>query len=95
MELTNVTCVEYSMAPQVYKYVNTHDHEISVWKLSSRLIHLSEPHLGGINGDVKSISLKLASIYPKHAHSRVVMFHTVAEERGTLGSVPYMYLVPT
>ena len=41
------------MAPQAYKVVSTHAHEISVWTILSRLIHSRAPHLGGMNGDVK------------------------------------------
>ena len=33
VSLTNDTCVKYSMAPQSCKVVNTHAHEISVWKI--------------------------------------------------------------
>ena len=40
------------MAPQAYKVVRTHYHEISVWTILSRLIHLHSPHLGWMNGDV-------------------------------------------
>ena len=61
-ELTNDTCVKYSMAPQAYKVVNTHAHKISGWNFLARLIHVSVPHFGGINGDVKSLYIKLASM---------------------------------
>ena len=40
------------MATQDYKVVNTHAHEISGWKILSRLLHARAPHLGGVNGDV-------------------------------------------
>ena len=43
VELTNDNCVEYSMAPQTYKVVNTHAHEISGWKILSRLLHACAP----------------------------------------------------
>ena len=52
--MTNDTFVKSSMAPQAYKAVNTHAHEISVWKILSRLLHSWAPHLGGINGGVQS-----------------------------------------
>ena len=52
--MTNDTCVKYSMAPQSYKVVSNHTHEISVWTILSRLLHLNAPHLGGMNGDVQS-----------------------------------------
>ena len=42
------------MAPQAYKVVGTHDHEISGWNILYRLLHSHAPHLEGINGDVKS-----------------------------------------
>ena len=42
------------MAPQAYKVVTTHSHEISRWNIISRLLHSHYPHLGGMNGDVKS-----------------------------------------
>ena len=42
------------MAPQAYKVVSTHAHEISGWTILSRLLHLHDPHLGGINGNVRS-----------------------------------------
>ena len=42
------------MAPQDYKVVSTHAHDISGWNILSRLIHSCDPHLGGMNDDVKS-----------------------------------------
>ena len=42
------------MAPEAYKVVRTHSHEISVWKIISRLIHSCAHNLGGVNGDVQS-----------------------------------------
>ena len=54
MALKNETCVKYSMSPQAYKFVNTHAHEKSSWKNLSRSIHVRNPHLGGINGDIHS-----------------------------------------
>ena len=47
------------MEPQDYKVVNTHAHEISGWKILSKLLHASAPNLGDMNGDVKS---KLATL---------------------------------
>ena len=52
--LTNDIYVKSSMAPQSYKVVNTHTHEISEWKFLSRLFHAHTPHLRGMNDDVKS-----------------------------------------
>ena len=52
--MTNDTYVKYSMAPKAYKVVNTYAHEISGWKIISRIIHSSAPHIGGVNGDVQS-----------------------------------------
>ena len=51
--MTNDTCIKSSMAPQAYKIVITHAHEISVWTILSRLIHSRAPHLGGMNDDVQ------------------------------------------
>ena len=42
------------MAPQAYKVVRTHAYEISEWTIISRILHSRAPHLGGMNGDVKS-----------------------------------------
>ena len=42
------------MAPQSYKVFSTHDQEISVQTILSRLIHSYAPHLGEMNGDVQS-----------------------------------------
>ena len=39
VEMTNETCVKYSMAPQAYKVVSTHAHEIPGWTIISRPIH--------------------------------------------------------
>ena len=39
LEMTNDNRVKYSMGPQAYKVVNTHAHEISGWKILSRIIH--------------------------------------------------------
>ena len=41
------------MAPQAYKIVSTHAHEISGWNILFRLLHSRAPHLGGMNGDVQ------------------------------------------
>ena len=51
--LTNDTCVKYSMAPQAYKFVNTHAHEISGCTILSRIIHACAPNLVGVSGDVQ------------------------------------------
>ena len=42
------------MAPQSYKVVSTHAHEISGRKIPFRLLNSHAPHLGGMNGDVQS-----------------------------------------
>ena len=42
------------MAPQDYKVVNTHAHEISGWTIISRLLYLRAPNIGGMNGNVQS-----------------------------------------
>ena len=51
--MTNGSCVKFSMAPQAYKVVSTHAHEISGWTIISRLIHSSDPLLGGTYVDVQ------------------------------------------
>ena len=48
------------MAPQAYKIVSTHYHEISGWTILSRLLHSRTPHIGGINGDGQSYLATLA-----------------------------------
>ena len=58
--MTNDACVKYSMEPQTYKFVNTHAHEVSGWKILSRLIHLCTPHLGWMSGDFQSDLVTLA-----------------------------------
>ena len=42
------------MAPQAYKVVITHAHEISGWTILSILLHSRVLQLGGMNGDVQS-----------------------------------------
>ena len=51
--MTKDTCVKSSMAPQAYKVVRTYAHEISGWKILSRILYLRTSHIGGINGDIK------------------------------------------
>ena len=41
------------MAPQSYKIVSTHAHEILGWTILSILLHSRAPNLGVMNGDVK------------------------------------------
>ena len=48
------------IAPHTYKVFSTHAHEISEWKVISRLIHSRAPHLGGMNGDFQSDIATLA-----------------------------------
>ena len=52
--MTNDTCLKSSMSPQYYKFVSTHDHEISGCTIISRLLHSRAPHLEGINGYFRS-----------------------------------------
>ena len=54
VETTNDTCVKYYMAPQAYKVVSTHAHEISIWTFISRLLYSRAPNIGEMNGDVWS-----------------------------------------
>ena len=42
------------MAPQAYKVVSTHAHEILGWTILSRLLHSCATPLGGMKGDVQS-----------------------------------------
>ena len=58
--MTNDTCIKSPMAPQAYKIVSTHAHEISGWTVLSRLLHSCAPHLGVMNGDVQSDLATLA-----------------------------------
>ena len=58
---SNDTCVKSSMAYQAYKVVNTHDHEISGWKILSRLLHERATYLGGMNGGVQ---YNLSTLFP-------------------------------
>ena len=48
------------MAPQVYKVVSVHAHDISGCTILSRLIHSRDPNIEGMNGDVKSDIATLA-----------------------------------
>ena len=54
MAMTNDTWVKSSVAPQTYKFVSNHAHEISGCKCLSRIPHYCAPHLGVMNGDVQS-----------------------------------------
>ena len=42
------------MAPQAYKVVSTHDHEISGWTILSIILHSHVNHIAGMNVDVQS-----------------------------------------
>ena len=42
------------MEPQSYKVVSPHDHEISGWKILSRILLSRAPHIEVMNGDVQS-----------------------------------------
>ena len=42
------------MAPQAYKVVSTHSHDILGLNILSILLHSRAPNLGGMNGDVQS-----------------------------------------
>ena len=63
------------MSPQAYKFFRTHAHEISGWTILYRLLCSRAPHLGGVNGDVKS---DLATLAFKNGeqledfHSRII-----------------------
>ena len=63
------------MAPQANKSISNHAHEISVWTILSRLLHLYAPHLGGMNGDVYSYLATLSFMNGEHLedfHSRTL-----------------------
>ena len=74
--MTNDTCVKYSMEHQAYKVFRTNAHEILRCTIISRLLHSRAPHLGGINGYVKS---ELANMAFKNGeqlgefHSRILI----------------------
>ena len=74
--MTNETCVKPSMATQSYKDFSTHAHEISGWKILSRLLHSHAPHLGGMNGDVQydmsTLELKNGEQL-EYFHSRIII----------------------
>ena len=73
--MTNDTCVKSSMAPQAYKVVSTHAHEISGWTILSRLLHSRAPRLGGMNGDVQYdlATLALKNVEQiKYFHSSII-----------------------
>ena len=42
------------MAPEAYNISTTHAHEISRWTILSRLLHARSPHIGGMDGDIRS-----------------------------------------
>ena len=48
------------MAPQAYRVVSTHAHDISGWTIISILLHSLPPHLGGMKGDIQSDLATLA-----------------------------------
>ena len=41
------------MVPLACKVVSTYSHDVSVWTIIYRLLHVIEPHLGGINDDIQ------------------------------------------
>ena len=52
MVTLNDIYVKTSMAPHAYKVVINHAHEISGWKILSRLLHVIDPNLGGMIDDI-------------------------------------------
>ena len=58
--MNNCTCAKSSMEPHAYKFFKTCAHEISGWKIISRLLHSRAPNIGGTNGDVQSDLATLA-----------------------------------
>ena len=64
LALTNYTCVKYSMSTQAWKVFTTHAHEISGYKIISRIIHARDPHLGVMNVDIQSdiVTLELKNV---------------------------------
>ena len=54
------------MAPQTYKFVIIHAHEITGLKILSRLLHSRAPYIGGIIGDVQS---DLETLEFKNSHN--------------------------
>ena len=89
-EMTNGTCVKYSMEPQAYKVVITHAHEIPVWKNIPRLFHEHATNLGGMNVDVH---YELSTLefnngeQLEYLHSRILMLQQ------KLSSLEKMYLL--
>ena len=89
VEMTNDACLKSSMAPQAYKVVRTHAHEISGWTILSRLLHSRAPHSGGMNGDVQSDLATLAFKIGEQLegfHSRIIRL-----QRGTILSRENVY----
>ena len=70
--MTNDTNVKSSMSHQMYKFVSTHAHEISGWKILSRILHSHSPNLGGTKGDVQS---DLATLAFKNGE-QIEVFHS-------------------
>ena len=64
------------MALHAYKVVITHAHEISGWKILSRLFHSRAPHIVGMNGYVQSDLSPLAfnnREQLEYFHSRIII----------------------
>ena len=76
VSITYDTCVKSSMEPQAYNFVSTHAHKISGWKILSRLFYSRSPHIGGMNGDVRSDLATLAFKNREQLedfHSRIII----------------------
>ena len=53
MNLTDDTCVKFLLENQAYKVVTTFVNEISGYDILSRILHVWDPHIGGMNGNVQ------------------------------------------
>ena len=68
------------MAPRYYKVVSANAHEISGWKIPSRLIHSRAPNIGGMNGDDQSKLSTLAFNNAEHLkefHSIIIILQHI------------------
>ena len=88
--MTNETYVKSSIEPQAYKIVSTHAHEISGWKILSRLFHSRPSHIGGMNGDFQS---DLATLAFKNGEQLEYFIAELSDFNRKLSSLEKLYLL--
>ena len=79
------------MSPLAYKVFSTHTHEISGWTLLYRLVHSCAPHLGGMNGDVRSDLSTLAfknGEQLEYFHGRIIRIQQEIMLSGEISPLP-------